>query len=507
VLVVQQKYKDLPDEAVDIQIASDLSGELKKGAKVVTIVWSAADDLFRSYINDGTLVDPPEYPDNDQIRDVAKKLGVEYILIVQAMRQDKNVYPRGWFYKAGGKEIWSYQEKKGEGSPSFSVEIGGSVDMASVIDSIAKTWAIQINSGPLKDLKVDPRLRPIDPIDDTNAPLPEVTSSTGEEALKRADELIAQGRPDLAILILKDAIDQNPSEPTRRLKLAELLSKQGLHLLSASEARRAALLSPDNPEVWLSAARAEILAGRPEVAKNDVNEGLARGVTGAKAKRLLGDIHLMNGDLEKAETNYRESFKLEAAPETALGAAIVFALQGKTADAVGMIKAAEMVDEAKRSEGYAFAIQMIDRTADATGQALRDLIPMIRLGENREASEAQALDFSRQAAAFADILTLLSPPKVHLRSHVRRDLAQKLLAQSAAEVLAFARTGDPGMGGEATISLGEALYSLQAVRELHRLELEFGMIDPGQDAEEVEENVGDNSGVGVGVRNPGVDAL
>jgi tetratricopeptide (TPR) repeat protein len=476
VLIIQQVYKGLPEGAAELNLAADLAGQIAKFARVMPIVWGESDAVFRSYVEDGTIKRPSENPDTNEIRDAAKAINAKYIIVIQAMRQDGIAYPKAWLYKDGSRRVaWSYGPDKQSSAQSMVIKIDGFVDWTSTIESVAKTWAEMLDIEAFQSHPIDPNLKPPTEViggqPGEEAPVPVVDATAGAEALAEAEKFVSSGRADMAILVLRDAVDADPYEPKRRLRLAELLSQQGLPELAASEARRGAEMMPDSPELWLVAAKAELLAGNSDQAHEDVNQALARGADGPLARRLIGDIHLMSGELDKAAVAYEASL----------------------AESDDKINKAGMENDADRANGYAFAIQLFDQASDSAAEDLKDLIPSIRLGNDMPALQERAKHLLRRSKAMASMLSLLTPPKRHARSHEQRDLAQKLLAQSAAEVAAYSQSRSNVMATDAAISLGEAVYALKAVRQLHKLERLYGDVNAeGSDKDDERSGGGGN---------------
>ena len=471
-LVVQRKSHEFGQEATPLKVFEHFAKEMAEDGRVKVISWTTEDPIFNRALEGMHIVDDPT---DEEINMLAKKLEIKYTFICEATRVEAKLHPRAELFMTGRRgTIWTSGPRSAKESVSEVVTINGRPDWENSAKSLAHTWSQQLILGPLKDL-VSGSATNFNPGEVSLTGIT-IDAAAGKEAMDHANKLIESGRADMAILYLKDAIDINPFEPERRIKLMELLSDQGLYELAADEGRRAARLSIDHPELWLYAAKSWVAAGKPEEAKADINEALARGVNTPLTHQLLGDIALIAGDYSKARDEYSISLEKGSTLKTQVGLALAFALDGKADQATAMLEKTKQPENGLTESDYAFVIDLCEGAIKPVIKVMADLPPRIRTGREKEATIRDAASVESKTKGMAAIIAWISPSKRHLQSQGSRDLAHKLLNQSAQEILSFAKGTDPDSGAEAVLSLGEALKELSHARETYRIERLYGEI-------------------------------
>ena len=479
ILIVQRRPVGAPEDATDFKIGMILADELGRNGQTIPVVWSELDPLFRSYLDERLVVGERVEPKQEDVMRTARNVRAQYVLSVEAVIIDAKLLPRVQLYQVGrGSPIWRYGFDD-KNTQSFLVMIGDAPDWDATARSLAKTMITGLFDGPLKEIGgpvAPPRLDPatgggggsnigaggiasiVEP------PPPVVDAAASKAVMDEAQKHIEAGRTDLAILLLKDAIDLDPFEPERRILLIELLSQQGMNEQAADEGRRAARLSVDNSDLWLAAARCWMLAGKPEEAKQDIQEALARGADGFLAQRILGDINLFEGKLSQAIAAYEKALGFEDRFAARMGLALAYGLNGDLDASEAQLAAAKIPAGGATPEQYYFSIQLIDLAASDLAKRMSSLLPSIRVRGGEMAPAAEEVE--RQATALARILSKMPPPEAHQKSHGERTLAHKLLSQSALEMMAFAKQGDKEAGDESVLSLAEATRIMGNAREL-----------------------------------------
>jgi len=501
VLIVQAYSPTVNDMDPNLSIDSYLAGEIEQEGRVTPIVWSLSDPVFRALVDDGEIPRFTPTPTEREIREVAGRLRVDYVMTIAAIKEEGQAKPIAKLYRGTStREIWSFGsverdrqyrpvvvidgkrddaksreliERHGIGlfSQSMVVTVNGLPDWESTSRSIARTWLALLGATAWANHPPHPKVA--NPADTNFTGPPKgltIPASADDSILAKADELVAEGRPDMAILVLRDSIDLAPFEPKRRLKLATILMDQGLPAEAAMEARRAAQLSPDQVDLWLMAAKGWLLAQRPDEAQADANQALARNANQVAAQEILGDIYVLQGKYPEAIEAYTAS--IEAGPKvTAVaGRAIAYAMNLEPE------KCSEDLDRLKETSpeslavAYRVAIQLADQGIDDLAKEIRNVIPAIRLAPQSAEVIDRAGRAQKAAQSLAGLISAIPVPARHQKSHEGRDLAHKLLAQSAQETLDFAKSGDADLGSEAAISLGEALKLLPNIREQYRIE-------------------------------------
>jgi tetratricopeptide (TPR) repeat protein len=505
VLIVQRLVQS--EGSFNVPVGQMLAKELDEEGRVMPILWSMTDPIFRAYIDDGKLPGFVENPDDKTIRDYAGRLKVAYVLIVEAVATNDQVVPQAHlFLGTRSRPIWSMIREESRGQPRLVVVEDGKVDeektqqirekYASVIGdgtlntmtvlvngtpdwestgiTLARTWTRILAEGPFRDL--EPLRRTFNPDPDpgltfagTGAPSKAPDSAL---AMDQARMLAADGNTDGAILVLRDAIDADPFNADCRIKFAELLIVRGHAETAALACERGAKVTDKPGTLWALAADAWIQAGKPEQALNAANEAQARGVSSAELLQTLGDIWLVRTDHAKALKFYNDSIEKVASPRAYLGRALAKAMAG---DTEGCIQDLELAQGEKPLplELYQRCMGVLDQEIAAIAEQLRTIPMGVRIANGPDVLP-QATALQSQASALVEFIVRLRVPERHAESHKTRDLAYKLLAQSAVEVLVYARTKNEDASLEAAISLGEALKLVPRINETFAFERKYG---------------------------------
>ena len=506
ILVVQLKTKN-PGE-FDVLVGQFIAEELDIEGRVSPILWSMTDPVFRAYVDEGSVPNFGDNPDLDSVRDFARKQKFAYVLVVEAVGHDERVYPQARLFRgSSSRPMWSMvkQDNRGQGElavyedgkineeqtkllrekyaeliatgtvSSWVVLNGGVPDWESTGKSLARTWNKLLNDGPFK--KLEPRRRVSNPVPDPGLSFndPEGTQSTeptnAAVAIRRAQDFVDEDSIDQAILVLRDSIDVEPFQSETRLMLADLMMSRGFPKIAAAETERAASFSTESGMLWASAASAWVMAGDADKALTAANEARARGEDNSELLATIGDIWLLKGDPKKALTNFDLAIGSEGTPESFLGRSIARAMNGDTTGAIADLEAAQG-EEGVGVPLYQRAILILDRETEKIIESLKAIPQSARL-KDPEAKKRAELTVAR-TEAIVEFMVRIRVPERHKTSHEGRDLAHKLLAQSAYETLAFAESGNEDSAMEAAISLGEALRLQPQINEQFRLERKYG---------------------------------
>lgn len=462
----------LGQEAADINVTAEVADALREQGKVNVVRWADDDPEFKK-VSEGVSL--TEGQTDELISEFARRLKARYILVIEASRMKEQLYPRADLFQSGRRgTLWTTGPKRPQGGDSIVVKVGDRVDWRATAVSLGKTWSLQLNQGPFKDLKAGVDIpNPVAPTDTgPRAPRVELGATAGAEALDQAKSLVESGRTDLAILYLRDAVDANPFEPERRILLSELLDRRGFASQSADEGRRAARLVPDRPELWLVSARSWLLAGQPEEAKQDVQEAMARGSDTPLTHRLMGDILLMQGDLVKSRDEYSVSLEKADLPRTRLGLAVVFSLTRQPELSKAVLEPVKIGPEGLSINDYSFVIQLAEPSVRTLAKDLADFMPRARTSKDKASITSEAQELVRRSSALEGLLALILPPRRHAPSHQARVLAHKLMLQASEEALSFVKGTDPEAEMEVVLSLAEALRQLNTSVNQYRDEQE-----------------------------------
>lgn len=475
VLIYQRPIEPTPDGPTgDLMMAVHLADALGEQGRVVGVVYSEVDPAFRDALHSGLLGPFEPNPDLRRLREIATRLQCQFVLVLQAYWQDRQVHPSAELYRASAaRSIWSYGPRDQVVAQSMVVMVGGVPDHSHTAASVARTWASMLNEGPFNQFVPTARTgsdQPVTPFQQGVNVGPPVGQST-DEILRDVETLVDQGLMNRAIIHLRDSIDSQPRAPELRVRLAKLLIELGLLTEAGSEAERAARLMPHDPSLWLMAADCRLFSGDLSGAENALNEALARGGEGAESLRIQGSLALRDGNYETAADRFTRSLEQGGGPEALAGRGVAYALMGEHQASERDLANLARYEAGQVLRVYRWIVDSVDQAIDGIATRLRDLPVLLRRdgAKPEHVSLAQAL--SARMEGIASLLVDFPAPEVHSESHDARSLAASLLYQAAVEIRSYAETGSDEMREEAEISLNEAFKLLPLARERYKIEL------------------------------------
>jgi tetratricopeptide (TPR) repeat protein len=456
VVIVQQREALRGGVDPNVPLANYLAEQLDRDGRVAAIVWDMTDPIFREAVQSGRLVPPRGTPSLAQAQDGLRALGAEYVFLFSAARSGGQVNLKAALHR-GRTVVWS--DERG-----FGVQIDQQYDPDATAESIARTWTLQLATGPLRALPV--RRTAETPIaaegqEPIQVAVPERSVDNGAllDAVRRA-------RPAEAILLLRDAVDAEPRDAERRRLLIDALLEQDQAELAAAEARRGAVLLPTEIELWLLAARAWGIAGRLEEAHADLNEAVVRAPKDPAVALLLGELGLRRLDPEGAIGHFDRAVGLKPTADAhhrrAVCRALLGAADGAKLDLAAARGSASTTDPLRQ---YRFAAEVFDATIVQMGGEIRNLIQRLAVAPQNPDLREEASQRARVVQSISGFLSGDNPPSHHSSSHGRRVLALALLSQSLSDLFAFVETRGEDAVTDARINLGEALKQAAAARE------------------------------------------
>lgn len=458
----------------NVLIAPYLAEQLQQDARVQPILWSMADPLFRRYVETGIVSDFDERPSIAEVRETARKLRVDWVILVVGQKTEDRLLPFIELFRGTrpGAE-WKFGTDAETQEMEYTVLVNNRPDWDSSARSIARTVALKMGEGPFSRFPRRPVAVTPDPQPGTTfeGPTVNIGPALQGNALERAGALIQAGNWGPAILLMRDEIDANPTDPAPRVALVQALTQNGLPEQAALEARRAAALTQDGNALRLAAARAWLADANVDEAQKDLNDALARGADGPEAWTIQGEIHLLRGESQRAVDRFARALEVEDLPAARMGLAIAYALAGRADEAADQFAQVRSLGPDAIDLAYRRAIQLVDRSLIVLIDELRTLPQVARLKAREPEVIARAATAEARVRALSALMGSIPVPERFRGSHDQRDLAHKLLAQSAQEILVFAQTADEDLGSGAAISLGEALKLLPGVRRLYDVEL------------------------------------
>ena len=494
IFVVQLKEStEKYPEYKSLDLDSYMASALDEIGQVDPIVWSVSDTRFRQICDLHKFPPELEHPSQSEIVRVSKAVDAEYTLVVWSVRNDSTVRPVATLYRGNGfKKVWTFGDWERRMAPFFvgetkpmnesdlrsfqstygaeilefgAVMVSDQVDWDSTSRTITRTFAHLLKQGPLKDLPATPKqiLPEADPGETVSIPNGVEVPQGG---LVQVESLVLEGRTDLAIVQLRDMIDQEPFEDSYRLRLTELLEKEGLFIEAAREAIRGGQVGKKPLPFYQIAARNWLRAGILEQAREALNNVLARGGEDKMTRYMLGQYYLRTGDYDQAIEWYTLAIKNGPTPEIVYERAVAYAFSGQFDLCRDNLGSLVDVPADKLELSYAMVVLLCEEKLESISIRLRDRIPLLRVNRTDQSLVALSVKDQELAKNLAGLLELTPVPNRYRISHERRVLAHKLIQQSATEVFEFATTRNEELATEGTMSLREALKLIPEIRTL-----------------------------------------
>jgi tetratricopeptide (TPR) repeat protein len=468
VLIVQRLVP--PDDKVDpnVLVRSFFVRELAEDGRLFPISYSAADSIYRAAIAAKTVDPPLDAPTLDQAFGAAAKLKCEYVFIVQALKHQTTVYANAELYK-GRRQIW-------KDSAQTSAEAGSGFSLENAVASIARTWILGLGGGPLKGLAQKPMIRTPDPetVETPTQPAipdPEVrTPTVSNEGLRaEVDRLLKAGDRRGAISACRLAIDAEPLDAERRKILLGILKQIRQFDEAEVEARRAALLFPQDADFRLASAECAIGSGRFDAALQDLTENLVRSPEDVETRRLLAEVCLFMGRTAHAQEHILAAMKGSDSAELLLRRSAVFAAIPKPGEMTA--------DLAKAREGWGglapeklqpakdFVVRTCVLSADHLIVPLRDLLQLGRRDPKAPNLKSRMAEYESKLKTLVSWQTGTEFVGVSPQLLQRALLGLRLLEQTLAELVEHVANPAEGLVDEATITLGNAARAISQAKE------------------------------------------
>ena len=137
------------------------------------------------------------------------------------------------------------------------------------------------------------------------------TGSGKEELLAEGVELYGKNNYRGAIVLFKNALDQDPSFYQARFLLADAYLQSGRFDIAEREFRKVAHQAPDYPGLPLKLGELYIQLNRPEEAAGAVTPYLQQHPDDPRALRLLGIARALQGELQEAQHHFRRALAID----------------------------------------------------------------------------------------------------------------------------------------------------------------------------------------------------
>jgi hypothetical protein len=91
VLIVQRPDPKAPADSLPMKLDLTLAGVFDKEGRVIPVVWSEADPLFRSYRDERQVTGPIINPSDSDIVKTAKSINAKYVITLSATLIDEKL--------------------------------------------------------------------------------------------------------------------------------------------------------------------------------------------------------------------------------------------------------------------------------------------------------------------------------------------------------------------------------------------------------------------------------
>jgi tetratricopeptide (TPR) repeat protein len=511
-LIVRLAQKDKKIEGdPNNSLIQYIASEFDSDGRVQAIAWGLTDPYFRAAVDGHQIGNPPTSPSLEQALETGKQLKTDYTLVVSVVRVGKDLGATANLYQRG-KLVWhdpppqtradAAEEKNRKvmeklakkrkvampDDPAFPKDARIVSATRSLVDpdgdlrSLASTWAVLLETGPLKQFPGRPRIAPT-PVDVGQKPVvvdtpPPVHKVDNQDLLQAAMKLLSEKQYVQAITMLRDSVDAEPLDVERRRALVMALAQTGNHAMAASEAKRAAALLPDKVELHVLAAKEFIAAGQSDQAIPELKEAVSRDPDGVETRMLLGEIDLQQLKIADAIGQFDFAISKSANAQWYYERAVAKTLNndadGATQDLAAAQKAGLGMDAISVKTRYVGTVSMIDQSLTDLGFRLRTLLQRAHVKPGDDAVATETTDLTKKVAAVIGFMDGLAVPPEYKASHDRRQLALKLLSQSLNDIGDYLKAQNDDTISDATINVGEGLKNLDLAKVAYKEELDKG---------------------------------
>lgn len=416
----------------------------------------------RAFAEAKVIVSAQEPTEADR-RALAKALGAQYLLTIQAEREKEGgVLLEAQAVTVGSGKIWTDRARASTGQRTLRSAPAIQKPYGDDVLSAANTLVLRFLAGPLGEttraVRQSPKLAPAPAADNAAA----VRSPEDEmrRVLAGGDALLASGDTSGAIVAFRRAVNLAPRQAAPRVALTRAYLAAGLGTEAVSEAQRALPLVPRTDDAGHMELTRLLAEGHKRAGDTTAALALYTQIVDARpqtawARLALGDLLVRENKVDEAEAQYRAVLKRE--PTNALVPDRLARLRVARGDFAGAVDELAGLATAKR---YPIVRDLFDTGAMALTASLTRA--RRAFDEKQIAREAFHLAVTAQAARASALLTLLKSAEpaqrsgaIH-RAYRRRVFAASLLVQASASVLTFIETDERETGGRAALLLNEA---------------------------------------------------
>ncbi len=454
VLIVQDKFGAVDSADAELSLDNFLAQEFDDSGKTKAIVWSITDPIFRTAKQDGLLQGLPVTPNLEQAKIGARALRADYLIWCSAVRKGDKIQGKIEVFKDGRSVL--------KDSQGFGVATRGELDAIATVKSIGRSWFIKISSNLWKEAPIAAKVEAPEPVKgqapEVVTPVAAPTNANG--ALRTQFEELVKTDKSKALIFIKDAVDAQPLDADRRVMLILFLMKED-PIAAVIEARRATKLIPEDVQLRNLAAQSSIQAGKPEEARDELLEAVARQPEDVALRISLAVVFLRSGEPAKAIELCDRAVKLQNNPEILFRRALCRALLGGIDGMKSDLDAAEaqmpnpvpQVVEARCALSQAVYLLVVQSDLEST----RNLIQLVAIRPKDELIRERLQSMQRVVASRGAFLERLNPPANLRGFFTGLNLAHKLHQQCLLDLQDFTAKESDDLLTEARLNFGESL--------------------------------------------------
>ncbi|MBV6457707.1 MAG: hypothetical protein HONBIEJF_00824 [Fimbriimonadaceae bacterium] len=461
VLVVQSLAPAGRDVDPNVRVAHHLAEALDTDGRIVPIVWSQSDPLFRKLLDDNQIGVVPEDPTPNEAYLFGKKLKFRYVLVVSAITEAGDLLASGALYENNpNKPVWSENRSSG-------VMTNGAFDPENSARTLARSWTIALGAGPFK--RFPPKVSgPTTAVETPKPAADPISPSYDARDLQKVDEWIKAGETTLAAALLRDMIDFDP----KNLQLREKLLNALLLDYPASAAEIATQLAdrePDKPDFRLLAAESFLRSGKLQDAGRELELVKQRNGNDPRYLRLAGDFASAKGEWLEARQHYDRCLEAGPNPQARRNRGLARVMLG---DANGAKEdfGYEVLTGRFMEDFYKRAVSLADLAVPGLADEIRTTLQRLRVNRDDPSVREATNSMLARSSSLAEMLKGIAVPEFHQNSHQWRALACSLLVQASQDLVKLAKEGDDEAGAECAISLGEGLKNWAKATEAYAKE-------------------------------------
>lgn len=421
------------------------------------------------------------YSSRAQRLEVAQVLQYSYAAGAEISVKDSVVHVKLWIGQVDGGKRGSWETTGAAASGGASAR-----DLDNAVQSATSAAVREIERQALSTL---PRAASTDAFAPTNSDVPSVQTKalTAADYAAQAEASIQAGNLALAIEQYSQAVSEEPSNPSLRIKLADAYALKGLYKEAEDTLGRAAMVGADAALIAAAKSRIEQLkSGKaasgastpdkattpPPTAADDTTSKPANPAAAAVAKMIEGDKLWNEGKQDEAAEAYRDSIKLNPGDWRAYERlAAVNAQMSLFAESRKALEQLNKLQPEPDAKVVSIRYELFRKAFDHHfGDILRkydsDTAGFNKQSITREAYYNSIKALAARLESMAKFLDVLTVPPEKKPANLRRSLACGLLAQAATNLLDYLESNSEEARLNATVFADQARKETETAAKL-----------------------------------------